>query len=88
MSYPQYPSYGYQPPYQGQSWPPGTNWNHQAFQPPIGQGTSPTTWPYKLNATVADAVPKDMLYMVPAHWYRVSFPLDETILLWYERIPS
>lgn len=34
-----------------------------------GYGSS-YTWPYRANASVVDLVPKDMLFMVPEHWYR------------------
>ena len=41
--------------------------------PPIGMGYgSPFMFPYRSNATVVDAVPQDMLFMVHEHWY--NFP--------------
>ena len=32
--------------------------------------SSHVAWPYRANASVVDLVPRDMLFMVPEHWYR------------------
>lgn len=33
-------------------------------------GYGSNVWPYRANASIVDMVPKEMLFMVPEHWYR------------------